>query len=220
MAEQDEKIENSIVVKNNKEYSSIIDYAKDLTCHPVVRSNCKLCNSIYRTEAEEMFADGKSPFYVYKWLKSKKEEISDRAVHNHFVQHYRKPIIEAQIKSYAENLHEYSKIKMQEEDRLNLYATMLDQQIHTLASSLAASNVDDSRKTHDTLIKLIDQAVKIQERIRAMHANDEPVKILVERIENAMTIKWQDAKSNEAKQVIKDIIDVIAKELEAVNVTK
>lgn len=220
MAEPDAKIENGIVVKNTEDYKSIIDYAKDLTCHPIVKSNCKLCNSIYRTEAEEMFADGKSPFYVYKWLKTKKEEISDRAVHNHYVQHYRKPMLEAQIKAYAENLQDYSKIKMQEEDRLHLYATLLDQQIHTLASSLAVASLDDTRKTHDTLIKLIDQAVKIQERIRALHANDEPVKILVERIENAMTIKWNDAKSNEAKQVIKDIIDVIAKEMEAVNVNK
>jgi hypothetical protein len=220
MAERDEKNENEIVLKNDKEYTSIIDYAKDLTCHPIVKTNCKLCNSIYRTEAEEMFADGKSPFYVYKWLKSKKEDISDKAVHNHFVQHYQKPMIEARIKAYAENLQDYSRIKMQEEDRLHLYATLIDQQIHVLASSLNGVNQDNNRKSQDTLIKLIDQAVKIQEKLREMQEDKEPVKILVEKLNNVMTIKWNDAKSSETKQAIQDILEVIVREMEAVNVTK
>jgi hypothetical protein len=220
MAEKDEKSTNDIILKNDKEYNSIIEYAKDLACNPVVKSNCKLCNSIYRVEAEEMFAEGKSAYYVYKWLKNKKEEISDKAVHNHFVQHYQKPMIEARIKSYAENLKDYSRIKMQEEERLNLYASLLDMQIHTLASCINGINQDEMRRTHDTLIKLIDQAVKIQERIRLLQQDAEPVKILVERLENVMTIKWNDAKSSETKQAIQEIIDVIAKEMEAVNVTK
>jgi hypothetical protein len=209
--------EKNIVVAQDKKYSSIIDYAKDLVCQPIVRSNCKLCNSIYRSEAEEMFADGKSPFYVYKWLKSKKEEISDKAVHNHFVQHYQKPMMEAKLKAYAENLEEYSRIKIEEEDRLHLYATLLDQQVHTMASMLSTHNMDDMRKNSDGLIKLIDQAVKVQERIRNIRKETEPVKILIERLENVMTIKWQDAKSSEAKQIIKEIMDVIVKEVEVMN---
>lgn len=220
MSNDDEKnIETTAkLIVSEKNYTNVIDYAKDLLCQPVVKSNCKLCNSIYRVEAEEMFADGKSPFYVYKWLKSKKEEISDKAVHNHFVQHYHKPMMQAKLKAYAENLEDYSRIKMEEEDRLKLYATLLDQQIHTIGAMLSTHNMDDMRKSTDSLIKLVDQAVKIQERIRSLQADAEPVKILVERLENVMTIKWQDAKSAEAKQTIKDIMEVIVKEVEAVNV--
>jgi hypothetical protein len=35
-----------------------------------------------------------------------------------------------------------------------------------------------------------------------------------------MTIKWNDAKSPEAKQAIQDILDVVVKETETLNVTK
>lgn len=215
-----EKIDKTIVANIEKNYSNIITYAKDLPCQPIIKSNCKLCNSIYRVEAEEMFADGKSAFYVYKWLKSKKEEISDKAVHNHFVQHYQKPMMESKLKAYAENLEDYSRIKMNEEDRLNLYATLLDQQIHTIAASIQMQNMDEARKSQELIIRLIDQAVKVQEKIRQLKEEGEPVKILVNRLENVMTIAWQDAKSSEAKQTIKEIMEVIVKEVEAVNVNK
>lgn len=222
MAEEKDiqKAETKALAKDPREYSSIIDYAKDLTCHPIVKTNCKLCNSIYRTEAEEMFAEGKNPHYVYKWLKGKKEDISDKAVHNHFVQHYQKPMIEARIKVYAENLEDYSKIKMQDEDRLRLYSSLLDQQIHMLASAIHQTNPEEMRKGNETLIKLIDQATKVQERINALQTENEPVKILIERLNNVMTIKWNDAKSPEAKQAIQDILDVVVKETETLNVNK
>lgn len=220
MAENEEKNTKELALTKDKAYSSIIDYAKDLSCSPIVKSNCKLCNSVYRSEAEEMFADGKSAYYVYKWLKSKKEDVSDKAVHNHFVQHYQKPMMEARIKTYAENLSEYSKIKMQDEDRLTLYANLLDQQIHILASGINYNNIDETRKTQESIIKLIDQAVEIQEKIRELQKDGEPVKILVERLNNVMTIKWNDAKNSETKQAIQEILDVIVKEMESVNVNR
>lgn len=212
-----EKVEKKILAKPEKTYTGIIDYAKDLTCTPVMKSNCKLCNSIYRKEAEEFFADGKNPHFVYKWLKTKNEEISDKAVHNHFIQHYQKPYIESRIKAYAENLEDYSRIKMAEEDRLNLYAVILDQQIHVLGSAISQTNYDEMRKSNETLIKLIDQAVKLQEKIKSMREDNEPVKILVERLNNVMTIKWNDAKSPEAKQAIQEILEVVVKEMETVS---
>jgi hypothetical protein len=215
-----QKAEINALLKDTREYSSIVDYAKDLTCHPILKTNCKLCNSIYRIEAEEMFADGKNPHQVYKWLKSKKEDISDKAVHNHYVEHYLKPIIETRIKTYAENLENYSKIKMQDEDRLRLYSSLLDQQIHMLASAIHQTNPEEMRKSHETLIKLIDQATKVQERINNLQSENEPVKILIERLNNVMTIKWNDAKSPEAKQAIQDILDVVVKETEILNVNK
>lgn len=220
MAESKDKKEVDIVIKDDKNYTSIIDYAKNLSCQPIVKTNCKLCNSIYRTEAEEMFADGKSAYYVYKWLKTKKEEISDKAVHNHFVQHYQKPMLEARMKAYAENLEDYSRIRMQQEDRLNLYSTLIDQQIHVLASAISVTDVDDMRKNHETLIKLIDQAVKIQERIKDLQKEAEPVKILIQKLNNVMTIKYDDAKNLETKQAIQEIIDVIIQEMETINVDK
>jgi hypothetical protein len=129
-------------------------------------------------------------------------------------------MIEARIKVYAENLEDYSKIKMQDEDRLRLYSSLLDQQIHMLASAIHQTNPEEMRKGNETLIKLIDQATKVQERINALQTENEPVKILIERLNNVMTIKWNDAKSPEAKQAIQDILDVVVKETETLNVNK
>lgn len=215
-----QKLDQNYIVKDSRKYSSILDYAKDLTCHPIVKTNCKLCNSIYRTEAEEMFAEGKSAHYVYKWLKAKKEDISDKAVHNHFVQHYQKPMIEARIKAYAENLEDYSRIKMEDEDRLRLYSSLLDQQIHLLASAVHQTNPDEMRKSHETLIKLIDQAVKVQERIKSMRSENEPIKIFVEKLNNVLTIKWNDAQSAETKEAIKDVLEAVIKEVKGFDANK
>jgi chemotaxis signal transduction protein len=81
---------------------------------------------------------------------------------------------------------------------------------------ISKTNGEDMRKGNENLVKLIDQAVKIQERIKAMRQDNEPVKILVEKLNNVMTIKWNDAKSPEAKQAIKEILDVVVKEMEGV----
>lgn len=217
----DEKSIIPALVKEEKHYSNIMDFAKNLTCEPVIKTNCKLCNSVHRKEAEDLYADGKSPHFIWKFLKTKNEEVSSNAVHNHFSKHYQKPIQELRIKEYAENLEEYSKIRMNEEERLNIYSSVLDQQIHSLGSAINSNNIDDMRKSQDTLIKLIDQAVKVQERIRSMRQENEPIKILVQRLNNVISVKWTEAKSVETKQVISEIVDLIVKETEVIsNVNK
>lgn len=214
-----EKAQDKSLAKD-KTYSTIIDYAKDLTAEVVVKSNCKLCNSIYRQEAEEMYMDGKSPHNVYKWLKGKNEDISANAVRNHFVQHYQKPIAEQRIKAYAENLEDYSRIRMSEDAKLEQYSTLLDQQIHTLGSTMAGMGVDESRKTIETIVKLIDQAVKVLDKIKSMRQENEPIKILIERINNVMTVKYTEAQTPEMKKVIGEIVELIVKETETVNANK
>ena len=57
-----EKVEQKILGTTEKTYSNIIDYARDLSCEPVVKTNCKLCNSIHRKQAEDMFAEGANPY--------------------------------------------------------------------------------------------------------------------------------------------------------------
>jgi hypothetical protein len=215
-----EKVQDKSIVKTGKTYSTIIDYAKDLSTEVVVKSNCKLCNSIYRQEAEEMYIDGKSPHHVYKWLKGKNEDISANSVRNHFVQHYQKPISEQRIKAYAENLEDYSRIRMSEDAKLEQYSTLLDQQIHTLGSTLTGMGPDETRKTIETIVKLIDQAVKVLEKIKNMRQENEPIKILIERINSVMTVKYTEAQTPEVKKIIGEIVELIVKETETVNANK
>lgn len=214
MADEPKAIEKSI--KSDPSYTNIFDYVKNMKCEPIVRPNCKMCNSIYRKEAEELYADGKPAHWVYKWLKTKGEDLSAHGVNNHFVEHYNKPIYEQRIKAYAENLQDYSRIKVDEEERLHTYATLLDQQIHTLGSTISRVSSEDMRRGQETLIKLIDQATKVQERIRAMKQENEPIRILVERLNTVMTVKYSEAKTDEAKRAIAEIVDLVVKETEIV----
>lgn len=208
-------------IEKPKQYSNFIEFGKSQSCEPIVKSNCKLCNSIYRQEVEDMFLDGKSSFSVYKWLRAKNEDISSKAVHNHFIQHYQKPVLAERIKDYASNLEEYQKIQVNDEEQMNLYSTLLDQQIHVLASSISKTNPEEMRKGQETLIKLVDQAVKLKERAKAMRQDNEPIKILIQHLNNVMAAKYSEAKTAESRQIMGEFIEIIVKETESLsNVSK
>ncbi len=198
------------IVQAEKNYSDVINFARDLPEDPIMKTNCKLCNSIYRAEAENMFTEGKSAYFIFKYLKSKGEDISDRAVHNHFEAHYKRSVSARKLKYYAENLEEYAKIRVSQEKRLELYSILLDKQVHELASSMDSTKVEDLRKNQETLIKIIDQAVKVQEKIQQLREQEEPVKIVIEKINSVLTLKFNEAKDPEVRKVIKEIVNMIS----------
>ncbi len=207
-------IENNIVPK--KEYDSVLTFAKDLTCEPVLKSNCKLCQSPFRKEAEDQFIEGKSPHSVYKWLKTKGETVSSNAVHNHLVNHFQKASRELQLKNYAENLEEYCKIKANEEDRLRIYLSVLDKQIHELGSSINHKDTDGSRKTLDTIAKLMDMSLKVQDQINKTKQDNEPIKVILQKVNNVLTIKYNETSNQEAKKIVGEIVEILIKETESI----
>jgi hypothetical protein len=205
-------------LEKNKDYKNIIEYAKDINSNsePVIKSNCKLCNSVNRQEAEEMFAQGKSSFSIYKWLKTKGESISDRAVHNHLIEHYQNIAIQDKIKIYADNLQDYSKIRASEEEKIRLYSILLDRQIHILASQISPNNNEETRKSNENLIKLVDQAIKLQERINNIRSQNEPLRVFIEKINNALQIKYDSCSSEEMKKAINEMIEIVVHEMKVI----
>ena len=211
-----QKIEKQLATNEvNKTYNSVIDFAKDLTCDPVLKTNCKLCKSQFRKEAEDMFSDGKSANWVAKWLKTKNEEISHNAVLNHLVQHFQKPARDLQLKNYAESLEDYCKIMATDVERLQLYQAVLDKQIHEVGSTIVNQDTEATRKAHETLVKLIDSSLKVSERIKGLRQENEPVRIVLQKVNDVLTVKYQEASTPEIRKFVEEIVDIIVKETEA-----
>jgi hypothetical protein len=76
-----------------------------------------------------------------------------------------------------------------------------------LASSLDDANPAHNAKQHETLIKLMQQAVALEEQIKAIRDESKPIEVFVEKFKNVVILKVKEAKSKEAKEAIVDILD-------------
>ena len=72
----------------NKSLHNIQKYAENKVSSVIIKSNCKLCNSEYRSKAEDLYLETSNISSVFRMLKSKDEDISIPAIRSHLKNHF------------------------------------------------------------------------------------------------------------------------------------
>jgi hypothetical protein len=215
--ELDEKqLEKQIVPIENK-LETLFKVTDELKGDVVCKSNCKLCNSHLRAEAEEKFMASGNYFAVYKHLNAKGESISPNAVRNHLENHFMKPLLELRMKDYAEDLKGWLNTYQTKEQRLEGYLSLIDRQIHLLNANTSNTNTDQMRKTSDAVVKLMKEAAHIEEILEKHREGMKPIMIFVERFRDAIGEQLQSIESAEARMALVQILEIIEKEVEGID---
>jgi hypothetical protein len=215
--EPDPKQFEKEIVPIEQKLETLFKVTDELKGDAICKSNCKLCNSQYRAEAEEKFMASGNYFAVYKFLQSKNESISPNAVRNHLENHFMKPLLELRMKDYAEDLKGWLGTYQSKEQRLEGYLSLIDRQIHLLNANTSETNADQMRKTTDAVVKLMKEASNIEEILEKHREGVRPIMIFVERFREAISEQLNSIESAEARMALVQVLEVIEKEVEGID---
>lgn len=188
----------------------------DLKGDPICKSNCKLCNSNYRAEAEEKYLATRNPYAVHKMLVAKGESINYNSVRNHLEKHFMKPLLELRMKDYAEDLGGWLNTHQTKEQRLEGYLSLIDRQIHLINANTEETNSEQMRKNTDAVVKLMNEATKIEEILEKHRAGMQPIMIFIERFRETIRIQLLELESAEARMALVSILESIEKDVEGI----
>lgn len=197
-------------IKSTSEIAESLPWEVDN--EPVCVGNCKLCNSKFREEAEEMFDRVGTVKRVYQFLvNDRNEDISYGAVANHIKFHYVARNNDQLVKEYAGMLEEWLGMQKDQYNGLVRAMAMLEREMMTLASLNESLTLNERRKTDDTISKMSDLLLKYRSRIQEMEKDQEPVTLVFNQLRIILNEEMQDVKSEETKQVVSNVLEKLKK---------
>ncbi len=200
---------------SSNEVKTFINFAKnDLSSQIIHRQNCKVCNSKFRKESEDMYiktGNAKSCFNHLIALGDK--NISYDSVKNHMKHHVPKSSLNERIQEYAEDLELWSKIKQSRTTTIKEHITMLNRKLFIIESSVDEGDIEANRKSAETCCKVIEQISKLEEKLEKNEKDMDPIRTILNTFKDVVEKRLQTVVSIEAKQAITDILDDFGKEI-------
>jgi len=190
----------------NKSLHNIQKYAENKVSSVIIKSNCKLCNSEYRSKAEDLYLETSNISSVFRMLKSKDEDISIPAIRSHLKNHFIDQQQQEKIKDYAADIVKWKEMQASKEERLKTYLAILEKRIFQIAASIDDRTDVESIKTTETLAKLVDQAAKIQFQLDEENMRVEPAKVVIRKLQEIIEIRVKTSKSAELKNTLIDLV--------------
>ena len=185
---------------------NIQKYAENKVSSVIIKSNCKLCNSEYRSKAEDLYLETSNISSVFRMLKSKDEDISIPAIRSHLKNHFIDQQQQEKIKDYAADIVKWKEMQASKEERLKTYLAILEKRIFQIAASIDDRTDVESIKTTETLAKLVDQAAKIQFQLDEENMRVEPAKVVIRKLQEIIEIRVKTSKSVELKNTLIDLV--------------
>lgn len=212
----DENKDEKQIVPIESKLDNLFKITDNIKAEPVRKSNCKLCNSNLRDEAEEKFMACGNSFVVYKMLAARNEQISPNAVRNHLESHFMKPLLEMRMKDYADDLKGWLNTYQTKEQRLEGYLSLIDRQIHLLNANTSSTNADELRKNSDAVVKLMKEATNIENTLEKYKEGMQPIMIFLERFRTAIKDQLLTLESAEARMALVQILEIVEKDVEGI----
>jgi hypothetical protein len=190
----------------NKNISHIKKICQDNSDGIIVRAKCKLCNSEFRSEAENMYAESSNISAVYRFLESKGEKMSLISVRSHLLNHYTDFCKQERLNDYVADLERWRDTNLSREERLKNYLGILEKRIFQIASFVDKKDDLESIKNTDILAKLIAQASSIQSQIDEHDQRVEPARVVIKKLQEIIEIRVKTSKNQELKNHLIDLV--------------
>jgi len=214
--------ENKEIIKedSNEEVEDLLEFMEKIAPGgKQVVPLCKVCASPSRDEAEKLKAEGWSNKRIFEWFseKHKEENIGYSSVNNHMNNHYGVVNENEQIKNYAFEITKWKKLSKNEKNLYPRYITMLDREASLLLSQKDADGkqitLSDRRKNIEMATKIIDMVKSLKKELREIEKEKKPIEMIITSISRIIEIKVKSYNSPEVRQVLKEIIEELNKDI-------
>lgn len=179
----------------------------------VSKPNCKLCQSAFRTEAEDLYENGKTTTYITKFLKNNGEDISQPAVWNHLQYHFMKPIQASSLAEYAEDVKGWVESRQDRDSELQIQEAILRRRLYRLEMEMEddRTKVENLIRSSKIEIEIVKAIHEIEEKREAIADQMKPVEIVINTLRDIVSIQIKNTSSTETVDTLRKVIDELQK---------
>ena len=188
--------------------SKYLDQLKDNIDNIVItKSNCKLCNSPNRLEAEKLYDQNKTFKSIHKFLEEQGESYDYKSVCRHFNEHYERQKINLVVSEYIDGFVRYRVNQVSELDRLETRRDMFEKALLVLAAQNdTAKDMNEIRKNATALKALNDSVSSIESQINEIKKENEPIVIVLKTLEVLISDAINEYDSEEVKKALVELL--------------
>jgi hypothetical protein len=187
---------------------SSLKLVPDYKSEQIEVSNCKLCKSSYRAEAESLYDRTGNARHVWKFLsEERQEEISYNAVNNHLSFHYTAHNNGELVREFGKDLQVW--VDIQGDDLLSLRRTIaiLEREMAVIAAKSEECSLPERRKSADIIQKLAASLLSHRTRLLELERGNEPVTVIFNQLQIIIQEEMATVDSDETKICIKRILE-------------
>ena len=210
------KQNNQILKYSNNDQKSapeIIENIIDEQMNLICKNGCKLCNSDHRSEAEDLWEKNQNMNAVHRFIESKGEKVSYPAIRRHLISHYKKKESLDKRAEYIKDLKVWRANRIEKEERLDLLMSILEKRIVELAAEQDGNTDDPGRRMAETMVKLIQQLLSCQQAADEYKQLLEPVKLIIERLQNIVKEEVQTSSGNDVRKALMNVVSSLEKDV-------
>jgi len=190
----------------NKKYLNQL--SKEVEETVITKSNCKVCNSKFRAEAEALYEDKKSMRSIHKWLAEQEEEYDYKSITNHFKEHYERQKIDFMVQEYVSHMSKYRIDQVDELDRLQTRRDMFDRTLLVLLAKNDTTTFTDEIRKNATALKSLNDAIGgIDSQINEIKKEFEPIVLVLKTLQVLIGESIDSTNSEEVKSSLIELLD-------------
>ncbi len=207
---------------NNTPQSALSSFADSLPdAKIIIKSNCKLCNSSNRADAENEYEkQNYNVQAVLNFLIKKGENITYNAVQRHLERHYLAQERNIRLKEYAEDLAPILRSRQERRVQLSERVAILEKQLWSLSMELETADLDQKIKGTAAVKQLSDTIASHEAEIYNIDKEAEPIALLMNNLRTIISDEVKKTKNEETKTVLVGLFDKLAASVSGVLVEK
>lgn len=187
----------------------------------ICKSNCKLCNSKARMQAQKAYDQGISTKRIHAILITQhKQDISYRAVNNHFQQHYSRQKTQMQMKQYLQDLNKYKAQKQNRAVDLMDRKTAISKMFFTLSAKHdVLTDLQQIRKNVAALKTVGDMLSSVQAQIDVLKKQSQPIVLVLQKLAQIVKQRSQKTQNQQVKQELHLVIKQLSAQCQGIFAT-
>lgn len=187
----------------------IIPYELAEGVEEIKRVNCKLCQSEYREQAEEMLLGQRKTNYnkILSWLKERGVDISYAAVRNHMISHFKATEKKMLLKEYSIEIQKWMNVQPNKIQSLKKKIAVMEREIAMISIEGDDISLQEKRKNAEIIKKLSDTLLAYEVKLEEYQQGMEPVGMLMQKLKVIVKDELEKESTTEsAKKAISTIL--------------
>lgn len=201
------KKDGEIVVSGEMDDSNIIPYF--FSIDKIKKPNCKLCQSEFREEAEEIYESQTRKNYteIKNRLKERHDfDISMPAVQNHIIYHYKITQNNVSLQEYAENIQGWVNMQTNKVAALRARIAIMEREMFSIAQQSDDVDLVERRKNAETIKKLAETILTYENKLSDFQEQAKPVNLIFNQLKIIVNDEMQHIESVKVKKVLSKVL--------------
>jgi len=184
----------------------------------IVKNGCKLCNSPFRIEAEEMYEKDRNLLKVKKFLDEeidgkKRLDVFYPAVRQHIYRHYENQQNTKILREFAEDVNKYLPLQSSPEGSIRRKIAILERDMIWLAAKSDELCLSERRKNSEIVKKLADTILTYESKLEDMKERLDPYRQVLTCLAEIVKDEIKGLEEKEDQQKFIPILNNIVNQL-------